>query len=294
MVAKAGVADALAATMTGELADCFATKQDGVRHIVCALGEVAANRPLWIYLTDGRFVTPAEALDRPLAAAASNWHALATVAAKLVNCSPALLIDIGSTTTDLIPIWDGRVQARGLTDPDRLATDELVYTGVRRSPVCALVDQLPWQGRSCRVAQELFATTGDAYLVLGELPEEPQSLETADGRPATRHCAAARLARMVCADSSMFDWHDAQRAAEAIVQEQYRLLVSAAEHVLQSMSRAPTAVAISGAGEFLARKIAAAVAPSAEILSLTERWGATVSAVAPAHAVALLANESCR
>ena len=40
----------------------------------------------------------------------------------------SLLIDIGTTSTDIIPIVDGEVAALGWTDPDRLASGELVYS----------------------------------------------------------------------------------------------------------------------------------------------------------------------
>jgi uncharacterized hydantoinase/oxoprolinase family protein len=35
-IANAPASDHLAATMTGELADCFASKEQGVRHIIAA------------------------------------------------------------------------------------------------------------------------------------------------------------------------------------------------------------------------------------------------------------------
>ena len=44
---------------------------------------------------------------------------------------PAILIDIGTTTTDLIPLARGTVAARGRSDTERLQTGELVYAGVR-------------------------------------------------------------------------------------------------------------------------------------------------------------------
>ncbi len=68
----------------------------------------------------------------PLTVAASNWVATALVVADEVP--DAILIDMGSTTTDIIPIVGGVVRAIGLTDPDRLASGELVYTGALRTP----------------------------------------------------------------------------------------------------------------------------------------------------------------
>ena len=86
---------------------------------------------------------------------------------------------------------------------ERLLACELVYTGVERTPLAAVVSRLPWRAGQCPLAAELFATTADAYLLLGDLPEEPTNLDTADGRPRTRSAAHARIARMFCADAKM-------------------------------------------------------------------------------------------
>jgi uncharacterized hydantoinase/oxoprolinase family protein len=55
LVTAAPAADCLVATMTGELADCYATKAEGVRAIVTALQQAAGARPRLNYLTEGRF-----------------------------------------------------------------------------------------------------------------------------------------------------------------------------------------------------------------------------------------------
>jgi len=67
--------------------------------------------------------------------AAANWLALATYAGRLAPRGPAVLLDVGSTTTDVIPLQDGTPVPRGRTDPERLESKELVYTGVRRTPL---------------------------------------------------------------------------------------------------------------------------------------------------------------
>jgi uncharacterized hydantoinase/oxoprolinase family protein len=80
------------------------------------------------------------------------------------------MIDIGSTTTDIIPLDKGRVAVRGRTDTERLRTGELVYAGIRRTPLCALATELPLgQGPPIGLAAELFATSLDVFLTLGDL-----------------------------------------------------------------------------------------------------------------------------
>ena len=292
LIASAPEADRLAITMTGELADCFATKAEGVSAILQAAGDAASGRELLVYLTDGSFVSSRQALERPLAAAASNWHALASFAGRFAPQGAGLLIDIGSTTCDVIPLADGRPVAAGATDPERLASGELIYTGVVRSPVCAVVTALPWRGKQTPTAHELFATTYDAYLTLDELPEDPDCLQTADGRPATKAAARDRLARSICADRTLFNEADACAAATAIARAQLAKVAVAAQGVLRRLPAAPATVVISGQGEFLARQLLDRMQLAVEIVSLNEQLGPELSRAAPAHALAVLAQEA--
>ncbi len=156
IIAGSPRSDHLAVTMTGELADCFSTKTEGVQFILTALNTAADGRHTRIYLTNGSLVAPQVALKQPLLVAAANWHALARFAGRYMPKGPGLLIDVGSTTCDIIPLIDGQPAAQGKTDPERLVAGELVYTGVERSPVCALVNarcrggnkSAPWR-RKC-------------------------------------------------------------------------------------------------------------------------------------------------
>jgi probable H4MPT-linked C1 transfer pathway protein len=294
LLAEAPPHPRIAATMTAELADCFATKADGVRAVVEALVAAADGREVRIYTTRGELLRPVEAVEQTLAVAASNWHALATVAAQYAAGETAVLLDIGSTTADLIPLVDGRPAARGTTDPERLLAGELVYAGVERTPVGMLVSTLPSGRGACPVARELFATTRDAYLLLGELPEEPHDCDTADGRPATREAAHSRLARMVCADATSFSEADALASSAAVRAAQMALLRTALQSVTSRLPRSPSRIILSGHGEFLARALVDQFSwPGGppEVLSLNKILGPERSRCAPAYALAVLADE---
>jgi probable H4MPT-linked C1 transfer pathway protein len=281
----------IAVTMTGELADCFTTKTDGVLRILDAVEATAGGRDLRVYQLDGRLVSAHEARRAPLSVAAANWHALAAFAGRFVKDETALLIDIGSTTTDVIPLVDGVPRNRGNTDTQRLLCGELVYTGVERSPVCAVVRHLPYRGQMCPVAQELFATTWDAYLTLNELPEELDNTNTADGRPATRLAAQSRLSRCLCADVTECSTSDVLAAAEAIRQQQTAQIVVAVAQVLARQASPVTSGVVSGRGEFLARRVLERMKIDGRLVSLSESLGAELSRCAPAHALAVLARE---
>jgi (4-(4-[2-(gamma-L-glutamylamino)ethyl]phenoxymethyl)furan-2-yl)methanamine synthase len=291
LIDSAPSAEGIAVTMTGELCDCFATKADGVRHILASVAAAAGGRDVAVYLVDGRFVSVDEALEAPRLAAASNWHALARFACRYVVGEIGLLIDIGSTTTDIIPLVDGLPHPYGWNDTERLLAGELVYMGIGRTPICAITQTLPWRGRQCPVAAELFATAADAYVILECIAEQEDVTATADGRPLTIPCAQSRLARMICADAAEFNAADAREAAEAVEREQWVRLERALRRVVARLTGAPHCIAISGSGEFLARRLAQAAADSANLVSLGDRLGPGVSVAATAHALAVLACE---
>src|SRR5688572_17213695 len=133
--------DKHAVTMTAELSQMFRTKREGVAFVLDAVATALPDADIYVYTVDGRFIAPAAGKQEPLAVAASNWAATARVVA--VDHPDAILIDIGTTTTDIIPIVDGRVTAAGTMDPTRLTSGELVYTGALRTPVEAIVSHVP-------------------------------------------------------------------------------------------------------------------------------------------------------
>jgi (4-(4-[2-(gamma-L-glutamylamino)ethyl]phenoxymethyl)furan-2-yl)methanamine synthase len=291
-ISEAPPCDHLAVTMTGELADCFASKADGVRFILQAVSQGSDNRHTRVYLVDGRLVSPQAALGLPHLAAASNWHALARFAGRYSPRGASLLIDIGSTTCDVVPLVSGKPVAKGATDTQRLLAGEMVYTGVERSPICALLAAAPYRGQSCPVVQEVFATMLDAYLVVQRLPEEPGNTHTSDGKPATRAYAQLRLARMIAADSAGFDARDSVALAQAAAQAQVSLLAAAIRQVAGSLPTVPECIILSGHGEFLAQDALAAVQLNATRISLAQEIGPAASRCGPAHALAVIARES--
>ena len=223
--------------------------------------------------------------------AAANWMASATLAAR--ENRDALFLDVGSTTTDIIPIVAGRVTAVGRTDPERLRSGELVYTGCLRTPVSAVVRSLPLGGARCRVAAEHFAITADVYRWLGRLAERDYSCDTPDGRGRSRSEAGARLARMVCGDSETVSEADVTAIANHVARAQTRQIAHGIRQVLRRLGVARPGVAVvAGSGAFIAR----AAAESADLAACDPVGGPGGDAwrVAPAAAVAyLLAEQLC-
>jgi probable H4MPT-linked C1 transfer pathway protein len=284
--------DHLAVTMTGELADCFRSKTEGVHFILEALRQAADGRHTRVYLSNGILVTPQVAMTRPLEVAAANWHVLARFAARFVQNEVALVIDIGSTTCDIVPLAHGELAAQGKTDTQRLLHGELVYCGVERTPVCSLVESVPYRGQKCPIARELFATTRDVYMLLGELAEDVASRTTADGRLATKAAARDRMSRMISADESIFNHKDAVMMARAIADAQSLIISRGVTRVIGEMPSPPTAVVLVGEGEFLARRLFQRLQWKPRVVSLTQEIGLLPSRCGPAHALAVLAREA--
>jgi len=278
----AQAADVHAVTMTAELSQVFRTKRDGVAFLLDAVGTAFPGACVRVYTVDGRFVSSDVARREPLSVAAANWAATARLVARAhPDC---VLVDIGSTTTDVIPIVGGAVVARGRTDPERLRERELVYTGVLRTPVEAITPVVELASHPTGVSAEGFAIAADVHLWLGAIAAEDYTCPTPDGRPATREYAAERLARVVCADRDMLD-DAAIDAIAARVADAQADRVAAAVDAVRSHHPALRLAVVTGLGEFIA--VRAACRAGLDVASLADLLG-PAARHAPAAAVALL------
>jgi len=276
-----------AVTMTAELSQAFRTKREGVAFVLDALASAFPSAPMRVFSVDGRFLTPAEARANPLAVAAANWAATATYVAR--QHPEALLIDIGTTTTDIIPIVAGAVVAKGRTDPERLASGELVYTGALRTPVEAITSHVPLGGATVNVAAEGFALAGDVHVWRGQLAADDYTVSTPDGRAVTRECCGERLARVVCADREMLDDAAVSAIAGALADAQVARIADAIRRVVARHPGLTTAV-VTGLGAFIAS--AAAGLAGLRVVLLADELGADGAKFAPAAAVALLLDQA--
>jgi probable H4MPT-linked C1 transfer pathway protein len=278
--------DLHAITMTAELSQVFRSKREGVGFILDAMEGTFPPDRLHVYTVAGIFVSPHEARRQPFEVAASNWSATAHWVATLTPT--CVLIDVGTTTTDLIPIVDGEVSAQGRTDLDRLGTGELVYTGVLRTPVETVAHHVLLRAKPTGLASEGFALMGDVYLWLGTLQSEDYTCPTPDGRPPTRSYAGERLARAVCADSEMLDGDDIDQIAAALSLLQRQRITEALLGIRRRHPRIDTAV-VTGLGAFIGMEAARSAGFPATLLS--ERTDMPPQTAA-ATAVAWLLHES--
>ncbi len=282
----------VALTMTGELADCFPTRAHGVARILEQATSILPASMIRVYGVDGKWYTVSNAAREPWTVAASNWHALATYIGRSHLKGFSLLVDIGSTTTDIIPILKGDVALSAQTDSQRLQCGALVYTGIERSNVASISSTLPLFGAPCPTMNEMFASSRDVHLWLGDIPEAPECLETCDGHPATRDGARYRLARMVGEDGSTLADSDIDAIARQIRSDQVRLIVRGVEQVMRSLSRQkpPDRIIQCGHGGFLLEDAIQELEWNVPRLDWGKEVGSEVSRCAPAFAVAVLAQ----
>jgi probable H4MPT-linked C1 transfer pathway protein len=121
-----------AVVMSGELADCFLNKMQGISFIVSAVREAFPRARF--YGTDAAFHTgPVPEL------AAANWLASADLLS--ARYPDAVLLDVGSTTADIIPLTRlPTLRVSPISPASR--------PGILCTRVCSAPMSLPWCDRS--------------------------------------------------------------------------------------------------------------------------------------------------
>lgn len=239
-----------AVTMTGEMVDHFQHREHGVRRIAALLAErfprarFFAGDAGWCRADDAAAVWPQ--------IASANWLACARHCAQVLPRDSGVLVDIGSTTTDMIVFQRGRVPTTSRSDAQRLASGELVYQGVVRTPLCALAQRVDWRGQRLNVMNEWFATTADVYRLTGELDPAHDQQPSADQAPKDAGHTQARLARMIGLDARDADAGEWLALARGWRELQLRELRGQLDRVLAAQPRdASRLLVAAGCGAFL-------------------------------------------
>jgi len=235
-----GSDDEAAVVMSGELADCFENKIQGITFIANAVREV--------FLSARFYGTDAQFHDGPVPAlAAANW--LASADFLRTTYPDAVLLDIGSTTADIIPL--SRFPALlGLSDLARLQKGYLVYTGMLRTPAASLLSSVNLAGTATPVSTEYFAASADVHLVLNHITPEEYTCDTPDHKEKTPDASRRRLARVVCADLEEIGNTGVMEIAEAFWDRQRALVCNTVRRVTKESGASSVIVAGIGASLF--------------------------------------------
>ncbi len=284
-----GGLDGLGVTMTAELSDAYQTKREGVHQILASVKKAFPRTPIHVLNSDAELETVEAAELEPLRVAAANWAATGWLAAQLVK--DCVVIDVGSTSSSIIPIVGGKVASQGKTDLEKLSCGELVYTGCLRTNVAAIVQSVPVKGSVAGVASELFALSADVHLALGNISEKQYTCETADGRGKSVSEALSRLARVVCADTEMLTTQEITSMARYIYDRQVTQVAEGLGKVYSCTKKRASSelpVVVTGLGkDFIARKTAEKI-QAESIVDLGTLLPAEAAVATPAFAVALM------
>mgnify|MGYP005840251327 CR=1 FL=1 len=281
--------DCMGLTMTAELSDAYQTKREGVNHILTCAAQAFTGVPVFVLDVDATLKPIDSAKTEPLRVAAANWAATGWLVSQLIKT--CVIVDVGSTSTSIIPVVDGQIAAVGKTDLEKLMNGELVYTGSLRTNVAAIVNSILLREGTARVSSELFAQSGDAHLVLGNITEEEYTTETADGRGKTRREAMARLARLVCADIEMLTEQEIIQIARYIHNKQVEQVAERLSQVysrVRSLTTAKIPVVVTGIGKDFLAKTAAQKVRVDKIIDLGKLIHNGVVVASPAVGVALM------
>ena len=243
-----------ALTITAELADIFNSREEGV-HSLINLFEKSLGKDVNLYALDNGLLNLDVARNKTEQIASANWHVSSSFAASTVGTG--VFIDVGSTTTDIIPFHNNQLMNKGFDDQSRLRCDELVYTGVIRTSLMALANKVPFNGDWQNIAAEHFATTADVYRILSCLNEEDDLMDAADGKAKDIKGSMQRLARMVGADNdNSVDEQCWYQLAEFYREKQLQLISNALLRVISNLPNKNIKLVAAGTGRFLVKEIA--------------------------------------
>ncbi len=278
------------AVMTGEICGCFETKGEGVSYIKKAICRVFGDVK---FLDNQCLFKNSSDLDKdPVSFASTNWLASSKFIAD--EYKDVIFVDLGSTTTDVIPIKHGKIKAKK-SDFERLKSGELIYSGVLRTSVSCLLDRIYMKGEECKTSSEHFATTADVYLIIGRIKKEDIGCKSLNrycypftgDEERNRISAMRRLARVLCSDLEEIGEDDVAHIAEQVEEAQVNELIISLERISEKYGL-KNVVSV-GIGDFIAEESSEAL--NLDFLSLSSVYGKGLSAVFPAYAVAKLLDD---
>jgi len=245
-----------AITMSGELVDLFSDRAEGVVKIITLTQRILEQQTLLVYAGQLGFISALQVAPEYIDKIASaNWLASGTYAARQLH--QGLLVDIGSTTTDILLFKNNQLDVLGYTDFQRLGSGELVYTGIVRTAVMAVTQSVHFADKDVGVMTEYFATMADVYRLTNELNERYDQSDTADGHAKTKQASTRRLARMIGCDVEDFPPAQWRQLAYTIREQQLcRIQLACEKQLLRSEYTINQQIIGAGVGRFLVQEIA--------------------------------------
>ncbi|MBU7024567.1 MAG: hypothetical protein HXS40_10420, partial [Theionarchaea archaeon] len=137
--------------------------QEGVKEVVRMLVSCPESTPVMLVDFEGNLWSLRDSLSQdPVRFSASNFFGSAFLASKV--CDNSIMMDTGSTSTDIICIKKGCpvLLGRDTSNLKRNSTGEMTWTGIVHTLVSSLTHLVPLRGRLVR-ASPSGATANDVY-----------------------------------------------------------------------------------------------------------------------------------
>jgi len=282
--------------MTAELCDIYDDKSDGVLHVVNSVENVFYDSKGNYYVNvHGKLITYDDVVNNPLQIAAANWAASVWLIERL--CKNCILIDIGSTTTTIIPVINGKAHILGFNDPDKIKYGEILYIGTLRTNIVEFIDKVPYKGFLIDICRERFSTIADVHLILGNISENEYTTETADGKGKSFEECIRRLCRIVCSSTELMNIYEVIELARYIYEVQLFKLTQVVYQIrsrIASMGINPDEFILvsAGIGEFIVKEIGRRI-KFKKVVSIDDlvKEPVKIAPVLPSYAAALMGYE---
>ncbi len=243
---KLGKSDFHAVTMTAELSDIFFNRYVGTKYIINLTSKLFSKNNVYFYNYKKNFLKKKNAIKETSSINSMNWHASANLLSKYIsNC---LLIDIGSTTTDIIPIKNGKIVSKGSNDSKRLKNKELLYLGALRTPITALE-------KHKNIIYEDFSNVADIYRILGKIPKKLDKIPTQDNKKKDKHSSARRLARVYGQDYRKKDFKKWKKISSLLEKKQKKILKENINKIKRIFFKKKVKIVGAGIGKFLIKNL---------------------------------------
>lgn len=263
--------DSISLTMTGELSDAFRNKREGVNYILDSASQAFKNELYSVLNIKSELISVDKAKANPIEVAGANWVATGwLISQKIKNC---VIIDVGSTSTSIIPIINGKISNKGNTDFEKLMAGELVYTGLIRTNIAAIVKKIPIREGIITISSEYFSQSGDVHLILGNIDKQNYSADTPDNRGKNKIDAMERLAKVVCGDLEIIKKSEIHHIAKYIYSKQIKQISKGLEKVVSNLdvkNQREIPVVVTGIGRNVLAKKAAQGIGLRKIIDISE------------------------
>ena len=248
--------DKIGVTMTSPL--MYRHMDKGVITTLSAVKDITSN--FYVLNNRGDFVDPDQALLNPLEMALSNTAATAKLISQFHE--NAILLDVGSTSTQIVPIIDGKIEVDAEYPCYGVVTGECLYLGVVRTPVGAIINKIPFRGNEVRlVIDDICSRVGELYYLLGKIPLEKviitkkiPSMDLQNDEETIKF----RMARLLMLDENMLEEEEFYNIAQAVYEEHVDITKEYVERIVKkndlSLDECPCV--IMGTGKFLAKDAA--------------------------------------